>query len=67
MRIAEVRALGPEELKKQLEESRRELFNLRVRHATRQLTNSSEIGKVRKKIARLQTVLREIEIGLEKN
>jgi len=67
VRIAEVRALGPEELKKQLEESRRELFNLRVRHATRQLTNSSEIGKVRKKIARLQTVLREIEIGLEKN
>ena len=67
MRIAEVRALGPEELKKQLEESRRELFNLRVRHATRQLTNSSEIGKVRKKIARLQTVLREIEIGLEKD
>jgi len=67
VRIAEVRALGPEELKKQLEESRRELFNLRVRHATRQLTNSSEIGKVRKKIARLQTVLREIEIGLEKD
>jgi len=67
VRIAQVRALGPEELKKQLEESRRELFNLHVRHATHQLTNSSEIGKVRKKIARLQTVLREIEIGLEKD
>ena len=67
MRIAEVRALGPEELKRQLEESRRELFNLHIRHATRQLVNSAEIGKVKKKIARFQTILREREIGLEKD
>jgi len=67
VRIAEVRALGPEELKRQLEESRRELFNLNFRHATRQLVNSAEVGKVKKKIARLQTILREKEIGLEKD
>lgn len=67
MKIAEVRALSPGELEKQLEESRRELFNLHLRRATRQLTNSSEVGKVRKKIARFQTVLREKEIGLEKD
>ena len=67
MKVAEVRALGPEDLKRQLEESRRELFNLNLRHATRQLLNSAEIGKVKKKIARLQTILREKEIGLEKD
>ena len=67
MKIAEVRALSPGELEKQLEESRRELFNLHLRRATRQLTNSSEVGKVRKKIARFQTILREKEIGLEKD
>ncbi len=67
MRIAEVRALRPEDLERQLEESRRELFNLHFRHATRQLVNSAEIGKVKKKIARLQTILREKEIGLEKD
>jgi large subunit ribosomal protein L29 len=67
VKIAEVRALSPGELEKQLEESRRELFNLHLRRATRQLTNSSEVGKVRKKIARFQTILREKEIGLEKD
>ena len=67
MRIAEVRALSLGELEKQLEESRRELFNLHLRRATRQLTNSAEVGKVRKKIARFQTILREKEIGLEKD
>jgi large subunit ribosomal protein L29 len=67
VRIAEIRALGPEELKRQLEESRRELFNLHLRHATRQLVNSAEMGKVKKKIARFQTILREREIGLEKD
>lgn len=67
MRVAEIRALSTEDLKKQLEDSRRELFNLHLRHATRQLVNTAEVEKVRKKIARLQTVLKEREIGLEKD
>jgi large subunit ribosomal protein L29 len=67
VKIGEVRALSPEELRKHLEESRRELFNLHLRHATHQLVNSAEIGKVKKRIAQLQTILREKEIGLEKD
>lgn len=59
MRIDEIRALGPAELDKELENSYQELFNLRMRLATRQLTNYREIPKVKKKIARLKTVKRE--------
>jgi len=63
MRIDRVRALKPKELAKQLEEARQELFNLRFRHATRQLANYSELGKAKKKIARIKTVIRERELG----
>ena len=51
-----------EELKRELESSRQELFNLRFRLSTKQLTNYREIGTVKKKIARLKTVLREMEL-----
>ena len=63
MRVQEMRALSPEELVKQLDESYRELFNLRFRLATRQLTNYNEIGNVRKRIARLKTIMRERELA----
>jgi len=58
-----MRALSPEELAKQIDESYRELFNLRFRLATRQLTNFNEIGNVRKRIARLKTIMRERELA----
>ena len=56
-----MRSLSPEELAKQIDESYRELFNLRFRLATRQLTNYNEIRNVRKRIARLKTIVRERE------
>lgn len=62
MRISDIRALSSEELKKQLDDSYRELFNLRFRLATRQLTNYNEIRNVRKRIARIKTILREREL-----
>jgi len=63
LRVQEMRALSSEELAKQLDESHRELFNLRFRLATRQLTNYNEIGNVRKRIARLKTIMRERELS----
>lgn len=63
MKIEEIRALAPQELAKQLEEAHRELFNLRFRLATRQLTNYREIRKVKKKIARMKTIIRERELA----
>lgn len=61
MKISEIRALSLEELKKQLDESHRELFNLRFRAATRQLVNHREIPRVKRNIARLNTIIREKE------
>jgi len=64
LKAEEIRALSSEELEKQLEEAHRELFNLRFRLATRQLVNTSEIRKVKKNIARVETIKRERELGL---
>ena len=64
MKIEEIRALNPEELAKQLEAAHQELFDLRFRLATKQLVNHREIWRVKKKIARLKTIMREREPGL---
>ena len=64
MRVDEIRALGSEELVKRLEEAHQELFNLRFRLATRQLVNHREIPRTKRKIARIETVLREMELGI---
>ena len=58
-----MRALSPEELARQLETARRELFDLRFRAATKQLVNHREIPRVKKDIARMLTILREWELA----
>ena len=65
MKVKEIRALSDEELVKQLEAAHQELFNLRFRLATKQLVNYREIPRVKKKIARLKTMLRERELGIK--
>lgn len=62
MKADEVRGFSDDELKKQLEEARRELFNLRFRLSTRQLVNHREIGTVKRSIARIMTVMRERQL-----
>ncbi len=63
MKLTEIRALGNAELQKKLEEAHQELFNLRFKLATKQLVNHRELPKVRKKIARINTIIRERELG----
>jgi large subunit ribosomal protein L29 len=65
LRIQEIRTFGSTELENKLNESYRELFNLRFRLSTRQLVNYHEIRKVKKRIARIKTVMREIELSTE--
>jgi len=65
LKIQEMRALSIEDLKKKLNESYRELFNLRFRLATKQLLNYHEIRNVKKRIARMKTIMREYEISIE--
>lgn len=64
MRADEIRALSSEDLVKQLEAYRKELFDLRFRLATRQLVNHRDVRRVKKEIARLQTVMKERELGI---
>jgi large subunit ribosomal protein L29 len=64
LKVDEFRALSPEDLAKQLEEAHQELFNLRFRLTTRQLVNHRELPMVKKKIARLKTIIRERELGI---
>jgi large subunit ribosomal protein L29 len=64
VKVEEIRALNTEELAKQLEEANQELFNLRFRLATKQLVNHREIPRVKKKIARLKTIMRERALGI---
>ncbi len=63
-KVKETRELGADELKKQLEETRQELFNLRFRLSTKQLVNHRELRRVKKKIARLNTLVTEKELGI---
>jgi large subunit ribosomal protein L29 len=64
MWIEEIRAKTKEDLAKDLEDSYEELANLRFRWSTRQMTNVYEIKTAKKKIARILTVLRERELGV---
>lgn len=64
-KVDELRQYPNEEIMTRLEESREELFNLRFQNATGQLENYKQMGLVRSEIARLETILREREIGVE--
>ena len=59
MKTGELRAKPETELKQELVELLKAQFNLRMQKATQQLTNFSQLRKVRKDIARLRTVLTE--------
>ena len=60
MKATELRDKSAEELAEDLLELRREQFNLRMQHATGDLTHNHEHGRVRKDIARVKTVLAEL-------
>ena len=51
------------ELVAELRESKQEALNLRFRNATGQLDNTAEITRVRRQIARLNTLIRQREIA----
>ena len=60
MKAADLRSKSVAELNDELVELRREQFNLRMQHATGELTHNHEHGRVRKDIARVKTVLNEL-------
>jgi large subunit ribosomal protein L29 len=62
MKAAELKEKSQAELAALLDSSRKEYFRLKMRHVTGQLDKVSELVKVRKDIARLNTVIREREL-----
>ena len=61
---ADLRNASDEELNTKLLEAKTELFNLRFQAATGQLESHGRLNSVRKEIARIYTVMREIELGI---
>ncbi|MCK6407355.1 MAG: 50S ribosomal protein L29 [Rhodocyclaceae bacterium] len=59
MKANELRTKSPEELNKELLDLLKAQFSLRMQLATQQLSNTSQLGKVRRDIARVRTLLRE--------
>ena len=59
MKASEVRAMSVAELEKKLADLKKDLFNLRLQHATNQLENPGKINDVKKDIARVKTIIRE--------
>jgi len=63
MKANEVRKMTPEQLEGKLEALKKDLFLLRMQHATNQLENPVKIAQVKKDIARIKTIIRENQIG----
>lgn len=64
MKAKEIRDMSGAELQRRMEELKTELFNLRFQLATGQLDNPMQIKRVRKDIARVQTIIRERELNI---
>ena len=63
--VSSLRNSSDENLHQQVDDLYRELFNLRMRNATRQLDNDREIPRVRRMIARVRTIMRERQLARE--
>ena len=59
MKASELRGKNSDELRQELNELLKAQFSLRMQVATQQLTNNSQIGKVRRDIARVRTIINE--------
>ena len=64
MKASEIRSMSAAELESKLVELKKDLFMLRMQHATNHLDNPVKISAVRRDIARVKTVLREKKVIL---
>jgi large subunit ribosomal protein L29 len=62
-RIEELSAMDESRLGRELEDTYRQLFTLRLQVATRQLQNVKEIGKAKRRVARIKTLQRQRELA----
>ena len=62
--LKEIRGLSVEDLQNKLQGLKKDLFMLRMQHATNQLDNPLQIAAVKKDIARIKTIIREKETNV---
>ena len=63
MKANEVRKMSAAELETKLGDLKKDLFQLRLQHATNQLENPVKIAEVKKDIARVKTILRKLQLA----
>ena len=64
MKAKELRAMSVADLEAKLDELKKDLFMLRMQHATNQLDNPMRLAAVKKDIARIKTIIREKETAI---
>ena len=62
MQVTELRDLSAEELTQKLAETKEELFNLRFQNVTGQLDNYRRLGRLKRDVAQIRTILRQREL-----
>lgn len=65
--LKELKEKTRDELDTELNELKTELFKLRFQHATSQLENPIKLKDCKKNIARVKTIIREMELGIKRN
>ena len=64
MKLAEIREMGGDQVKEKLVELKKELFNLRFQNGVGQLENTATLSNVKKDIARLYTISKEMNLNI---
>ena len=64
MKSSEIREMGADKIAEKLVELKKELFNLRFQNDVGQLENTSTLSNVRKDIARLNTISKEMNVNI---
>ena len=67
MKASEIRKMNVEQLNEKLTSLKKDLFFLRMQHATNQLDNPLKIRETKRDIARVKTMLREKELAASSN
>jgi len=65
MKASEIRALSAEEMLRKVDDLKQEFFNLRFQHETGQLENPQKMKGTKRDIARVKTIIKQLELGKE--
>ena len=66
MKVSEIRNLDLDEMQRKASDMKEELFNLRFQHEIGQLENPQRMKAIKRDIARLKTIIREVTLNQEK-